>query len=267
VRPQARADAAAQLLGWVAVLSLAGVQGGCSAGTGKDTLLVFAASSLTEAFGELERTFEQDHPEVDVVLNLAGSQTLRVQIEQGATADVFASANAAHMDALASAGHVREHRAFAASELVLVVPTSNPAQVHSFHDLPRAKRIVVGAPEVPVGSYTRTILEQAGERIGADFRARVEQHIVSREANVRLVLAKVELGEADAAVVYRTDAAAWRRVKIVDIPGDLAQRADYHIGLTARAQRPELARAWLELVLSPTGQDVLAGHGFAVEPR
>jgi molybdate transport system substrate-binding protein len=250
-----------------ALLSVAGFQGGCSAGEGKHTLFVFAASSLTEAFGELERTFEQDHPGVDVVLNLAGSQTLRVQIEQGAPADVFASANAVHMEALASAGHVREHRAFAQSELVLVVPASNPAQVRSFHDLPRATRIVVGAPDVPIGSYTRSMLERAGERIGADFQARVEQHIVSREANVRLVLAKVELGEADAAVVYRTDAAAWRRVRVVDIPGELAQRADYHIGLTARAQRPELARAWLELVLSPAGQSVLARHGFVVEPR
>ena len=111
------------------------------------------------------------------------------------------------------------------------------------------------------------MLEQAGARIGAEFRARVEQRIVSREANVRLVLAKVELGEADAAVVYRTDAATSRRVQIIEIPGELAQRASYSIAVATRAKQPELARAWIEHVMGAAGQRVLAGHGFVVEPR
>lgn len=250
---------------WAVALWLAGCGRGCGDERGRQELVVFAASSLTEAFGELAQTFERDQPEVDVVLDFAGSQALRVQIDQGAPADVFASANAQHMDALDRAGHVSERRAFADNELVVVVPENSPAGIRTFRDLTRARRIVVGALEVPVGSYTRSMLERAGERIGADFQAQVEQNIVSREANVRLVLAKVELGEADAAVVYRSDTAGSRRVHVIDIPPELAQRATYHIGMTTRARHPELARAWIEHVAGAAGQRVLGKHGFVVE--
>jgi len=174
---------------------------------GPRELEVYAAASLREAFGELGRQFEAKHPGTKLVFNLAGSQELRTQIENGAPADVFASADQKHMQALLAAKLAGKPRIFARNEPVLVVPEGNPARIRGLRDLPGAKRIVVGVPEVPIGAYTLRILDAASERYGGDFRERVEARVVSRELNVRQVLAKVGLGEADAAIVYRTDAA------------------------------------------------------------
>jgi molybdate transport system substrate-binding protein len=225
-------------------------------------LAVFAASSLTEAFVELETEFEATDPGVDVVVSTAGSQVLRVQIEQGAPADVFAAANAEHMQALVTAGLARGDVLFAEGELVLVVPPANPAGLRSLEDLPRATRIVLGGPEVPVGKYTRAMLDRADARYGAGFRARVEEHVVSLEPNVRQVLAKVELGEADAAVVYRSDVATARAVTLIEIPPELGVPAQYHAGVVTGAAQPALAERFVEHLRSPAGQAVLVRHGF-----
>lgn len=226
------------------------------------TLSVFAASSLTEAFAELEIDFEAADPGVDVVVSTAGSQALRVQIEHGAPADVFASANAEHMQALVTAGLAGDDVPFAEGELVLVVPPANPAGIGSLEDLPRATRLVLGAPEVPVGAYARTMLDRAESRYGPGFRARVEAHVVSLEPNVRQVLAKVELGEADAAVVYRSDVAAVRAVAVIELPADVGVAAQYHAGVLTAAVEPALARRFVEHLRSPAGQAVLTRHGF-----
>jgi molybdate transport system substrate-binding protein len=150
----------------------------------------------------------------------------------------------------------------AEGELVLVVPPANPAGLRSLEDLPRATRIVLGGPEVPVGHYTRTMLDRAEARHGPGFRRRVEEHVVSLEPNVRQVLAKVELGEADAALVYRSDVVASRDVKVVDVPAELAVPARYFVGVTSAAPRPELARRFVEHLRSPAGRAVLERHGF-----
>lgn len=225
-------------------------------------LSVFAASSLTEAFAELEQEIEAVEPGVDVVVSTGGSQALRVQIEQGAPADVFASANVEHVDALVSAGLVKESLPFAEGQLVLVVPPGNPAGLGSLADLPRADRIVLGAPEVPVGKYARELLDLAETRYGAGFRSRVEAHVVSLEPNVRQVLAKVELGEADAAIVYRSDVVASRDVLILEIPPELAVPARYAVGVTTGAAQPELAQRLVEHLRSPAGRAVLERHGL-----
>ncbi len=169
---------------------------------------MFAAASLREVFEALAADFEKARPGARVRLNLAGSQELRTQIEQGARADVFASADLKHMDSLEKQGLVEKPLVFARNEPVIVVPSGNPAGIRALIDLPRAKRLVVGAPEVPIGSYTVKIFEAAGHKHGADLRAKLEASVVSRELNVRQVLAKVTLGEADAGIVYRTDAQA-----------------------------------------------------------
>lgn len=230
-------------------------------------LVVFAAASLKEAFGELAKKFEADHAGEKVVLNLAGSQELRAQIEHGARADVLASADMRHMMALAGAKLVAKERIFARNEPVVVVPSSNPAGLARFEDLPKAKRLVVGAAEVPIGGYTVEILRNAGERLGDDFARRVEANIVSRELNVRQILAKVALGEADAGFVYRTDvAAASGKVSSIEIPAELNVIADYPIAVTAGSRRPEAAKAWIDLVLSETGQGILEAAGFRRVP-
>jgi molybdate transport system substrate-binding protein len=226
-------------------------------------VVVFAAASLREAFAELGERFEREHAGTKVLFNLSGSQQLRTQVEHGAPADVFASADQKHMHALVAAKLAAAPRTFARNEPVLVVQKGNPAGLGGLNDLPQAKRIVVGLPEVPIGAYTLRILDAASKRFGADFRAKVEARVVSRELNVRQVLAKVSLGEADAAIVYRTDAAtAKESVETIAIPADLNVLAEYPIAVLTRARQPELARGFVELVLSPAGRQVLARFGF-----
>jgi molybdate transport system substrate-binding protein len=227
------------------------------------TLTVFAAASLRDAFGALQSTFEREHPGVKVRFNFAGSQELRTQIELGAPADVFASADIKHMEAARAAGLVDAPTLFATNAPVIVVPADNPGRVHSLGDLPTVRRLVIGAPEVPIGAYTLQILDKARTRLGPDFPARVQARVASRELNVRQVLTKVMLGEADAGIVYRTDArSAGDKVRIVEIPSELNVVAEYPIATVARAPHAHLARAWVGLVTSPAGLDPLADAGF-----
>jgi molybdate transport system substrate-binding protein len=226
-------------------------------------LTVFAAASLKEAFTEVASAFEKDHAGVKVQLNLAGSQELRTQIEQGARADVFASADLEHMGALEKAGLAARSSVFARNEPVIVVPRANPARIRSLQDLTRTRRLVIGAPEVPIGAYTERIFEAAGRKHGGDLRKNLEAAVASRELNVRQVLAKVSLGEADAGIVYRTDAlAAKDKVEVVPIPADLNVLAEYPVAVLAASPNTALARAWVELVLSLEGQRRLTAHGF-----
>lgn len=226
-------------------------------------LTVFAAASLREAFAELGSAFEREHPQTKVIFSLAGSQELRTQIEHGAPADVFASADWKHMQALVAAKLASAPRKFTSNEPVVVVPRDNPAGVKTLADLPRAQRIVVGAPEVPIGAYTVRILEAASKRYGVAFGNTVQAHIVSRETNVRQVLSKVALGEADAAIVYRTDAQASKGgVVVVSIPQELNVVAEYPVAVLDHAREPELARAFVDLLLSAAGQETLGRFGF-----
>jgi molybdate transport system substrate-binding protein len=234
-------------------------------------LVVFEAASLKEAFAALAARFEKDHPGAHVVTNTAGSQELRAQIEHGAVADVFASADQRHMSALATEGLVVGPALFACNEPVVVVRSGLAGTLKTFADLPRAERIVVGAPEVPIGAYTLQIFQKAGARYGADFATRLEAKIVSRELNVRQVLAKVVLGEADAGIVYRSDAIAAKgkgkeTIAVVPIPPDLNVTAAYPIAALKAAPRPELARAFVDLVRSPAGATVLREAGFVPCP-
>lgn len=226
-------------------------------------LLVFAASSLRESFEALAPAFEKAHPGVKVRLNLAGSQELRTQLEQGAHADVFASADAKNMELLRQQGLVGTPVVFARNLPVIVVPKGNPAGIRGLVDLPKTKRLVVGAPEVPIGAYTLKIFEAAATKYGADFRANVAASVASRELNVRQVLAKVALGEADAGIVYRTDSrAAKEKVEVIAIPTELNVQAEYPIAAVVTSRQAVLARAWVELVLSPAGQRALSASGF-----
>lgn len=230
----------------------------CTSAPEGTTLNVYAASSLTDAFREMETIFEQAHPDVDVVLHFAGSQVLRLQVEQGAMADVFASANAAHFNALTVSGLMTSGQVFTHNELVVIVPRDNPAGVQQFSDLLRAERLVIGAYTAPVGQYTRAVLAQASAQYGEDFSA----HVVSEEQNVRLVRAKVALGEADAAIVYRTDVTDAVDVIPVEIPAAWNVEAAYLIGALSEAPQPQWAARWIDVVRSDVGEAVLTRHGF-----
>jgi len=232
-------------------------------------LVIFEAASLKDVFARLAQRFEKEHPGTKVVTNAAGSQELRAQIEHGAAADLFASADRKHMNALTAQGLVSSPTVFTCNEPVVVVRSALASRIETFGDLPRVDRIVIGTPEVPIGAYTLQILQKAGAKYGADFAQRVQAKVASRELNVRQVLAKIVLGEADAGLVYRSDAlaAAPGTVQVLSIPAELNVTAEYPIALLKGAPNPALARQWMDLVKSAAGAAALREAGFLPCPQ
>lgn len=249
------------LLG-AALLLLLGCDGASGQAPAPPELVVLAASSLAEPLREAAEVFQQQHG-VKVRLNLAGSQVLRLQVEQGARVDLFASAHRRHLASLEEAGLVQAPQLLAHNELVVAVPADGSSPVRSFADLTRSQRLVVGVPEVPVGLYTQQMLARAGQHLGAAFVEQVQARVVSQEGNARLVRAKVELGEADAAILYRTDALASPRVRALPLPEAVQVRASYWVSRGARPHDPEAAGRFLAFLLSSEGQGILARHGFS----
>lgn len=223
-----------------------------------EELQVFAAASLTDAFTQLGRHYERQHPGVRVVFNFAGSQQLIQQLAQGARADVLATADGSQMEAAAREGVVRPARIFARNRLLVVMPPDNPGRVKRFEDLARpGLKLVLADKNVPVGAYTAQMLE----KVSPAFRKAALANVVSYEQNVRAVLAKVALGEADAGVVYVTDARA-QNVARIEIPDQLNPVAVYPIAPTARPLNARLADEFVRFVRSPAGQKILLDFGF-----
>lgn len=230
-------------------------------------LVVFAAASLREVFSALGAAFEAARPGSSVTFHFAGSQALRTQIEHGAEADVVASADLQQLQALQDRQLVANAAIFARNQLVLAVSHESSLEIRALADLPRAARIVVGAPEVPVGRYTAQLFDRAELALGAKFRSEVEARVVSRELSVRQVLSKVSLGEADVGVVYRSDLMGAReRATELQIPAELNVIAEYAIARVQASARPELARDFIGLVLSEFGQSALRQAGFDGAP-
>ena len=229
---------------------------------------VFAAASLADAFREIGERFQAANPNSRVTFNFGASTQLRTQLEQGAQADVFASADQAQMDRAREAGRiVGPDVTFASNRLVVIAPAANPGRVQGPADLARpGLKVVTTLPEVPIGVYTQAMLDKMSRdpRFGREFRDRVNANVVSREANVRQIVAKVQLGEADAGVVYASDVTpqAAPRLATFDVPDQFNSIATYPIALVAAAPQLEAGRAFVDLVLSPAGQAVLARWSF-----
>jgi molybdate transport system substrate-binding protein len=200
-------------------------------------LTVYAAASLTDAFRELGRALEASHPGLTVQFNFAGSQQLALQIEQGAPADVFASADQRWMSFVAEKGLVAgESAIFARNRLVAIVPRTNPARIGGLPDLaPRGTKIVLAAEAVPAGKYSREALEKLSAAPGfpPEYARRVLANVVSQEENVKAVVAKVQLGEADAGLVYRSDVtpSVSRYVRVFEIEDPYNAIASYPIAV------------------------------------
>ena len=229
------------------------------------TLTVLAASSLTDAFGELEATFEQQNPGADVRMSFGGSAELLTQLEQGAPADVFASADEAKMNTAVDEDLASEPQTFARNRPVVIVPLDNPAGIRGLQDLANPGTTLVLAQDgVPIAEYAKEILANANAQYGGNFEQEVLDNIVSREANVRASANRVALGEADATFVYVTDAASdiGDRVDVIEIPQNLNVIATYPIATTKGSQNADLAQQWVDLVLSGEGQRVLESYGF-----
>ena len=234
----------------------------------KHELQVFAAASLAEAFGDIARVFERSREGLVVRLNLAGSQQLAAQLAQGAAADVFASADERWMEDVRSRGLLLEDAApFAHNRLVVIVPRTNPARIGRLQDLARGGiKLVLGAEAVPVGRYSRIALRSLARSpgFGTDFATRVIRNVVSEEENVKAVASKVQLGEADAGIVYRSDVTASiaRFVRVFELPEGVSPIASYPIALLRGGSEPDAARAFVELVVSSEGQRILERHGL-----
>lgn len=243
--------------------------GGQEAARRPVTLTVFAAASLTDAFGAIEQDFEAQHPHVDIVLNLAGSQHLAQQLRLGAPADVFASANPAQMTVAVESGRIAPEapEPFVQNRLVLITPPSNPGRVEGLRDLARPDvRIVLADAAVPAGRYARQMLEAASQdsTFTSTFGQEVLGNVVSFEQNVRVVLTKVVLGEADAGIVYATDphGEAADAVRVLDVPEPLNVAATYPIAPVRDSAHPDVAAAFVHFVRSASGRARLTDYGF-----
>ena len=221
-------------------------------GDGRTTLTVSAAASLAEAFGEIETAFEADHPDVDVILNLGGSATLREQILAGAPVSVFASADLETVSDFVEEGRFERWVVFASNRLTIGVPAGNPAGITSLRDLARPD-LAVGlcAPEVPCGRVARRVLDAAG----------VDVRPVTEELDVRALVTKLEAGELDAGLVYRTDVPA-AAIDEVPLPTGLPADTEYVIGVISGGPESELAGRFVRFVRSRDGERILERHGF-----
>ncbi|MBI1878869.1 MAG: molybdate ABC transporter substrate-binding protein [Chloroflexi bacterium] len=233
-------------------------------------LNVFAAASLTDAFNEIGQNFSAEHPGVTLTFNFAGSQQLAQQLGQGAPTDVFASANTKQMEvAILEAQRVMSgtERTFVLNRLVIIYPKDNPAGIAELQDLARpGVKVVLAAQEVPVGQYSQDFLDKAIQdaAFGFSFKDEVLQNVVSYEENVRAVLTKVALGEGDVGIVYTSDITAESvdQVGRIDIPDELNTIATYPIAVVGDSAYPNQAQAFVDYVLSPAAQAVLAKYGF-----
>jgi molybdate transport system substrate-binding protein len=218
-------------------------------------LVVFAAASLTESFTQIGADFEADHQGVTVTFNFAGSSTLAQQINQGAPADVFASANPGNMALVTEAGNGDgTPTTFARNQLVIAVPAGNPAGITGLVDLTEPElKVALCAEQVPCGAAARAALDAAGLALTP----------VTFEQDVRAALSKVTLGEVDAALVYRTDAAAAEpAVTGVEFPESASAINDYPIIVLREAPNRRAAQAFVAQVLGTEGQAALVGAGF-----
>jgi molybdate transport system substrate-binding protein len=254
---------------WLCCVILALGLMGCNAEGSSETqeITIFAASSLTDAFDELVEAFQAQNEDVQVILNYGGSSQLAAQLNEGVTADVFASANAAQMQNVIEGGRIAAGTEvlFVSNRLTIVVPTDNPAEISSLEDLAQSGvQLILAVEGVPVRQYTDEILAM----MSADFQARFYGNLVSEEDNVRQVAAKVALGEADAGIVYTSDVTPdiAQQVQQISIPEAQNVVAAYPIAPLADAIQPELAQKFMDFVLSTDGQNILSRWGFGPPP-
>jgi molybdate transport system substrate-binding protein len=230
-------------------------------------LNVFAAASLTESCSEMANTYHQQHPNVIIKLNFNGSQILEQQIANGAPADIFASADLNNMQKASNAGLVNASQIFVKNRLVVIIPASNPGNINSLKDLARkGVKIDIEAKTVPAGNYTRQVLANLSKSAdyGSGFGNAALANVVSEETNVKAVVQKVQLGEADAGFVYRSDvtAAVANKLKFLTIPAAYNVTAQYPIAVVKSSTHASDAQAFIDFVLSTAGQDILQKYHF-----
>ena len=241
---------------------------GSPTATARGPLTIFAASSLTDAFTELQIGFAKVAPDVAITFNFEASSNLKAQLEQGAKADLYAPADIPQMDGARGKGVIAgEQKIFANNKLALIVPANNPRGIAAPQDLAKpGTRLILAASYVPIGSYARFLLARmAGDpAYGPDFYKQALGNIVSEEANTRAVVNRIVLGEGDAGIVYASDVtpAVRDRVRVIPIPEALQVTAQYPIAVVTGAANTPAAQAFIAYLLSPEGQATLVRNGF-----
>lgn len=234
----------------------------CSLPATASELSVFAASSLTDALAEIVLAYEKQYPDEKVLLNFAGSQTLAMQIEQGAPVDLFISANQAVIDRLQNKGLVTDVQPLLGNRLALAKRADLQGQLNSIDDLARPELLLaIGNPQVPIGRYTRQLFDglTADATYGAELVARIKQNIVSEENRVKAIIAKLLLGEADAGIVYRSDLSGSKLVA-VPLPEQHNPLANYPI---AKAKgRTDHSKRFYVFLLSNEAAEIFRRYGF-----
>jgi len=231
-------------------------------------ITAFTAASLTGAFGEIGQIYKNE-TNIRVVFNFDGSQALRTQIENGAYADIFVSANKKQMNAVKADGLMNNSSViiFTKNKLSLIVPKDNPGKVGNLSDLAKpGLKIVIGTKDVPVGDYAMQIINKLGNdsQFGAEYKQKVLANIISQETNVNYVVTKVALGEADVGFAYVSDVTEDLAAKVdkVDIPDEYNILAEYPIGVLKNSKYPAQSEKFIELVTSSEGKAILKKYGF-----
>lgn len=234
-----------------------------------EELVVFTAASLTGAFSEIAEMYE-DETGIKVVSNFDGSQALRTQIEHGAYADVFASANNKQMNALKGLGLMNNSSVsiFTRNKLSLIIPKDNPAGISNLRDIAKpGVKIVIGTKDVPVGDYALQIIDKLGDdpAWGPEYKEKVLANIISQETNVNYVVTKIALGEADVGFAYVSDVTLElsSRVSQIEIPDQYNIIAEYPMGITTESRYAAEALNFINLVKSEEGRAVLERYGFS----
>jgi len=238
---------------------------GGSAGAGAGTLTALVAANATDVFNAVIDRFERQHPGVSVKPSYGGTQILLTQLQQGASADLFLSADEAHAKQAVADGLIQRYDPVSRNSEVIVIPRSNPAGLSNLQDLAtKPVKLIIGVPTVPIGIYTRQIFINAAAQYGPGFAQQALAHVVSTETDVKQVLHKVALNEADAGIVYRTDVTpdVADQVTMIAVPdADQVISANY-IAVPTRAPHQELARQLRDYMLSPAGQSVFISLGY-----
>jgi molybdenum ABC transporter molybdate-binding protein len=231
----------------------------------QDDMVAFIAANATDPFNDLIKVVEKKYPRENVEATYAGTQILRTQLEHGAKADLFLSADLSHIQAVKKEGLIDDFKPVSKGHLVIVVQKNNPLSIHSVQDLgSKQLKLIIGVDSVPIGKYTRKVFENAGHDYGANFSKNVISHVVSMETNVKQVLQKVAMGEADAGLVYRTDVTKSfaDKVQIIDIDKKYNVQSTNYISVLKNAPHPKMANEVMKLMLSEDGQSLFRKYGY-----
>ncbi len=266
------------LAAWIMILALLLVAGCTSAGPApfpeKKELTVFAAASLSGAMTDIAKAYAAGHPDTKIILNFDGSQALRTQIEQGAHADLFLSANTKHMTALQGEGLIVNNsvKVFTKNKLAVLVPKDNRVNITGLSDLATPGiRLVMGTKEVPFGDYTRQVLGKMANDTdyGPAYRNAVMKNVVSEDPAVTALVAKLRVGEADAGIAYASDVSEGDKalVTLLPIPDRYNVIAVYPLGIVQESKAKDQAAAFAQFITSTEGNAILTRYGFVPADR